>query len=60
VGYLLGKLLTGSVNSSGKKFVAVTEDEKGVGDLKTTLTLYMEIQRLICPAGFLSLFRGYS
>ena len=29
-----------------KKFVAINKDEKGVGDLKTTLTSDMEIQSL--------------
>ena len=29
-----------------KKFVAVNKDEKGVGDLKTTLTSAMEMQSL--------------
>jgi hypothetical protein len=29
-----------------KKFVAVNKDEKGVGDLKTTLTSDMEMQSL--------------
>ena len=29
-----------------KKFVAINKDEKGVGDLKTTLTSDMEMQSL--------------
>ena len=29
-----------------KKFIAVNKDEKGVGDLKTSLTLDMEMQSL--------------
>ena len=39
------KLLIGiGTSPSGKKFVAVNKDEKGVGDLKTTLTSDMEMQ----------------
>jgi hypothetical protein len=29
-----------------KKFIAGNKDEQGVGDLKTTLTSYMEMQSL--------------
>ena len=32
----------------GKKFVAVIKDEKGVEDLKTTLTSDMEMKSLEC------------
>jgi len=37
-----------------KKFVAVNEDEKGAGDLKTALTSAREKQIRVCPGGFLS------
>ena len=47
MGYLLRKAANREWNQpKRKKFVAVNNDEKGVGDLKTTLTSAMEIQSL--------------
>ena len=47
MGYLLRKAAKREWNQPRrKKFVAVNRDEKGVGDLKTTLTSYMEMQSL--------------
>ena len=43
-----------------KKFVAVNKDDKGVGDLKIALTSDMEMQGLVCSAGFLPCFGDYS
>jgi hypothetical protein len=47
MGYLLQKAANREWNQPrSKKFVAVKKDEIGVEDLKTTLTLSMEIQSL--------------
>ena len=43
-----------------KKFVAVNKNEKGVGNLKNTLTSDIEMQFGVCPAGFLFCFGYYS
>ena len=47
VGYLLRKAANREWNQPRRKnFVAVNKDEKGVGDLKTTLKSAMVMQRL--------------
>jgi hypothetical protein len=47
MGYLLRKAAKREWNQPRrKKFVAVNRDAKGVGDLKSTLTSYMEMQSL--------------
>ena len=47
LGYLLRKTDNREWNQPRrKKFVAVNKDEKGVGDVKTTLTSDMEMQNL--------------
>ena len=47
VGYLLRKAANREWNQPRRKnFVAVNEDEKGVGDLKSALTSDMEMQSL--------------
>ena len=47
VGFLLRKAANREWNQPRRKnFVVVNKDEKGVGDLKTTLTLDMEMQSL--------------
>jgi hypothetical protein len=43
-----------------KKFVAVNKDDKGVEDLKTTLTSHRDADFGVCPASFLSCFGDYS
>jgi hypothetical protein len=42
-----------------KKFVAVNKDEKGLRDLKTTLTSDIELKISVSPAGFLSCCGDY-
>ena len=47
MGYLLRKVANREWNQlRRKKFVTVNKDEKGVGDLKTTLKSDMEMHRL--------------
>jgi hypothetical protein len=46
MGYLLRKTANREWNQARRKFVAFNKDEKGVGDLKTTLTSDMEMKSL--------------
>ena len=65
VDYLLRKAANREWNQPRRnQFVAINKDEKGVGDLKTTLTSDLlhhgDAEFGVCPAGFLSCFGDYS